>query len=148
MCAQHIMLNKINSHQYRCTEAHGSSQRTPKETLVISLTHRCAILAQDDDEYAGVVVFLQMSYLNVHVSMLVCVSVCKFAHLHCVYFFTTFSEKGGGLYRASDNNYWLFIVLSRPHVTALCGWTKGSIIRPYRKQKKSIAACCAMASLK
>ena len=32
--------------------------------------------------------------------------------------------------------------------TALCGWTKGSVIRPYRKQKKSIAACCAMASLK
>ena len=84
-----------------------------KHWLFHSLTD--AILAQDDDEYAGVVVFLQMSYLNVHVSMLVCVSVCKFAHLHCVYFFTTFSEKGGGLYRASDNNYWLFIVLSRPH---------------------------------
>ena len=33
-------------------------------------------------------------------------------------------------------------------VTALCGWTKGSIIRQYRKPKKLIAARCAMASLK
>ena len=32
--------------------------------------------------------------------------------------------------------------------TALCNWTKGSIIRQYRKPKKSIAAISAMASLK
>ena len=32
--------------------------------------------------------------------------------------------------------------------TALCGWTKGSISRQYRKPNKSIAARCTKASLK
>ena len=103
MCAQHTMLNKTNSHQYQYTEAPGSFHRIPKETLVISLTD--AILAQDDDdEYAGVVVFLQMSYLNVHVSMLVCVSVCNVTQL-CIFLHHLGGGGGGG--ERGDNVQWL-----------------------------------------
>ena len=42
----------------------------------------------------------------------------------------------------------LFNTYAAVYTTALCDWTKGSIIRQYRKPKKSIAAICAMASLK
>ena len=93
--AQHTMLNKTNSHQYWCTEAPGSSHRIPKETLAI-------LFPDDDDEYSGVVVFLQMSYLNVHVSMLVCVSVCNVTQL-CI-FLHHLGEGGGG---GGDNVQWL-----------------------------------------
>ena len=65
-----------------------------KHWLFLSLTD--TILAQDD-EYAGVVVFLQMSYLNVHVSMLVCVSVCKFGKFTLCIFFHHIWRKGRGV---------------------------------------------------
>ena len=67
-----------------------------KHWLFLSLTD--AILAQDDDdEYAGVVVFLQMSYLNVYVSMLVCVSVCKFGKFTLCIFLHPIWRKGRGV---------------------------------------------------
>ena len=46
------------------------------------------------------------------------------------------------------SSYQSKLLVMAARLTALCGWTKGSIIRQYRKPKKLIAARCAMASLK